>query len=275
MKAERVGADTMLARIVKMVSEAQRSRAPIQRLADLVAGWFVPAVIAVAVLAFAAWMIWGPAAAFTYALLAAVSVLIIACPCALGLATPMSIMVGVGRGAAGGHPDPQRRGAGAPGEGRHAGRSTRPARSPSAGRPSPRSKAWAASPRRRSCGWRPAWSAAASIPSPRQSWRRRSSAASRSATVADFDSPSGKGVTGTVDGKRLLLGTAAFLAAAGRRRRRSRCQGRSVARIGRHRRAAVRRRARRGPFSRQRSGQGDDAGGAEAAPRSPACAWSC
>ena len=100
MKAELVGADTMLARIVKMVSEAQRSRAPIQRLADRVAGWFVPVVIAVAVLAFIAWMIWGPTPAFAYALLAAVSVLIIACPCALGLATPMSIMVGVGRGAA-------------------------------------------------------------------------------------------------------------------------------------------------------------------------------
>ena len=102
MRAERVGADTMLARIVKLVSEAQRSRAPIQRLADVVAGWFVPAVIAVALLAFAAWSIWGPTPTFAYALLAAVSVLIIACPCALGLATPMSIMVGVGRGAAAG-----------------------------------------------------------------------------------------------------------------------------------------------------------------------------
>ena len=99
MKAEKVGVDTMLARIVKLVSEAQRSRAPIQRLADVVAGWFVPAVIAAAVLAAAAWTIWGPEPRFTHALLAAVSVLIIACPCALGLATPMSIMVGVGRGA--------------------------------------------------------------------------------------------------------------------------------------------------------------------------------
>ena len=82
-----------------MVAEAQRSRAPIQRLADVVAGWFVPAVIAVALLAFAAWAIWGPSPALAYALIAAVSVLIIACPCALGLATPMSIMVGVGKGA--------------------------------------------------------------------------------------------------------------------------------------------------------------------------------
>ncbi len=102
MKAELVGSDTMLSRIVKMVAEAQRSRAPIQRLADIVAGWFVPTVIAVSVIAFAAWSIWGPSPAFSYALVAAVSVLIIACPCALGLATPMSIMVGVGRGAAAG-----------------------------------------------------------------------------------------------------------------------------------------------------------------------------
>ncbi len=99
MQAQKVGRDTMLARIVQMVAEAQRSRAPIQRLADRVAAWFVPAVLAVAVLAFIAWSIWGPEPRFGYALVAAVSVLIIACPCALGLATPMSIMVGVGRGA--------------------------------------------------------------------------------------------------------------------------------------------------------------------------------
>ena len=102
LRAERVGADTVLARIVALVAEAQRSRAPIQGLADTVASWFVPAVIAVAVAAFAAWSLWGPSPAFTYALIAAVSVLIIACPCALGLATPMSIMVGVGRGAGAG-----------------------------------------------------------------------------------------------------------------------------------------------------------------------------
>ena len=99
MRAEKVGRDTMLAKIVQMVAEAQRSRAPIQRLADRVAGWFVPLVIAVAVAAFAAWSIWGPEPRFTFGLVAAVSVLIIACPCALGLATPMAIMVGVGRGA--------------------------------------------------------------------------------------------------------------------------------------------------------------------------------
>ena len=99
MRADKIGSDTVLARIVHMVSEAQRSRAPIQRLADSVSAWFVPAVIAAAILAFAAWMIWGPAPALGYALVAAVSVVIIACPCALGLATPMSIMVGIGKGA--------------------------------------------------------------------------------------------------------------------------------------------------------------------------------
>ncbi len=102
MRAEKVGSDTILARIVHMVAEAQRSRAPIQRLADIVSAWFVPAVILVAVVAFIAWMVWGPPPAFAYALVAAVSVLIIACPCALGLATPMSIMVGVGKGATAG-----------------------------------------------------------------------------------------------------------------------------------------------------------------------------
>ncbi|HUZ33633.1 MAG TPA: heavy metal translocating P-type ATPase [Xanthobacteraceae bacterium] len=99
MRAEKIGRDTMLARIVQTVAAAQRSRAPIARLADQVAAWFVPVVIAVALAAFAAWSIFGPEPRFTLGLLAAVSVLIIACPCALGLATPMSIMVAVGRGA--------------------------------------------------------------------------------------------------------------------------------------------------------------------------------
>jgi len=99
MRAEKVGRETMLAQIVRMVADAQRSRAPIQRLADQVSGWFVPLVIGIAIVAFVAWSIWGPEPRFTFGLIAAVSVLIIACPCALGLATPMSIMVGVGRGA--------------------------------------------------------------------------------------------------------------------------------------------------------------------------------
>jgi len=99
MRADKIGAETMLARIVQMVADAQRSRAPIQRVADMVAGYFVPVVIGCAILAFIAWAVWGPAPPLAYGLLAAVSVLIIACPCALGLATPMSIMVGTGRGA--------------------------------------------------------------------------------------------------------------------------------------------------------------------------------
>ena len=102
MRADKVGADTLLAQIVAMVAEAQRSRAPIQRMADQVSGWFVPAVMLAALTAFAAWSMFGPPPSMAFALVAAVSVLIIACPCALGLATPLSIMVGVGRGAAAG-----------------------------------------------------------------------------------------------------------------------------------------------------------------------------
>jgi P-type Cu+ transporter len=102
MIAEAVGHDTMLSRVVQMVAQAQRSRAPIQAVADQVAGWFVPAVVAVAVVTFAVWALVGPEPRFTHALLNAIAVLIIACPCALGLATPMSIMVGIGRGAAAG-----------------------------------------------------------------------------------------------------------------------------------------------------------------------------
>ena len=102
IRAERVGSDTLLAQIVRMVSEAQRSRAPIQRLADVIASYFVPAVVAIAIAAFVAWSVWGPDPRLAHGLLAAVAVLIIACPCALGLATPMSIMVGTGRGASAG-----------------------------------------------------------------------------------------------------------------------------------------------------------------------------
>ena len=99
MRAEKVGADTLLAQIVHMVASAQRSRAPIQRMADQVSAWFVPVVILIAVLTFVVWLVWGPSPQFSYALVTSVAVLIIACPCALGLATPMSIMVGVGKGA--------------------------------------------------------------------------------------------------------------------------------------------------------------------------------
>src|SRR4029453_11787657 len=99
MRAEKIGSETLLSQIVQMVADAQRTRAPIQKLADTVSGYFVPAVIAIAVITFVIWSIFGPAPAMAYALVNAVSVLIIACPCALGLATPMSIVVGVGRAA--------------------------------------------------------------------------------------------------------------------------------------------------------------------------------
>ena len=99
LRAERVGGDTLLAQIVRMVGEAQRTRAPIQRLADRIAAYFVPAVVLAAVASFAAWSLWGPAPRLAHALVNSVAVLIIACPCALGLATPMAIMVGTGRGA--------------------------------------------------------------------------------------------------------------------------------------------------------------------------------
>ena len=112
VEARRVGKDTVLAQIVEMVASAQRSRAPIQKLADQVAGWFVPAVIGVAVVAFVAWAVWGPSPSLAYGLVSAIAVLIIACPCALGLATPMSVMTATGRGRAGRGADPRRRGAG-------------------------------------------------------------------------------------------------------------------------------------------------------------------
>ena len=128
VRAERVGADTLLAQIVQMVAEAQRSRAPIQRLADVVAGWFVPAVIASAALTFGLWAAFGPEPRLAHALINAVAVLIIACPCALGLATPMSIMVATGTRRDGRRAVPQRRGDRAAARCRHRSWSTRPAR---------------------------------------------------------------------------------------------------------------------------------------------------
>ena len=122
MRAERVGADTLLAQIVQMVADAGRTRAPIQRLADVVASWFVPTVVLIAIVAAIVWIAVGPEPRYVNALVVAVSVLIIACPCALGLATPMSIMVGVGRGAQQGVLVRDARSAGDDGEGRHAGR---------------------------------------------------------------------------------------------------------------------------------------------------------
>jgi P-type Cu+ transporter len=210
MRAEKVGRDTMLSRIVQMVAAAQRSRAPIQRLADQVSGWFVPAVIVIAVAAFAAWSIYGPEPRYAFGLVAAVSVLIIACPCALGLATPMSIMVGVGRGAqigvliknaealermekidtlvvdktgtlTEGKPKVV---AVVPARGFEENEALRLASSVEQASEHPLALAIVAAARDRNLNL---------------------------STVAAFDSPTGKGVVGAVDGKRIALGNARFL----------------------------------------------------------------
>ncbi|MBM6595372.1 heavy metal translocating P-type ATPase [Microvirga pudoricolor] len=214
IEAQKVGRDTMLSQIVQLVAEAQRSRAPIQRLADQVSGYFVPAVIGVAVLAFIAWAIWGPEPQFSYGLVAAVAVLIIACPCALGLATPMSIMVGVGRGAGAGVLIKNAEAlehmekvdtlvvdkTGTLTEGRPAVTAIVPAQgfteaevlrlSASAERPSEHPLALAIV----------------------EAADKRGIA---TASVSDFDSPTGKGALGTVEGRRIVLGSAKFLAEHG------------------------------------------------------------
>ncbi|BBK41410.1 copper-translocating P-type ATPase [Allostella vacuolata] len=214
MTAEKVGQETMLARIVQMVADAQRSRAPIQRLADRVAGWFVPAVIAAAVLAFAAWAAFGPEPRFSYGLVAAVAVLIIACPCALGLATPMSIMVGVGRGA----------GVGVL------------IRDAEALERMERVDTLVVDKTGTLTAGRPAVTALLPAPGFGEATLLRMAAAVERAsehpighaiaaaardrgiavpTVADFQSPTGKGAEGTVDGARVRIGGEAFLAEAG------------------------------------------------------------
>ncbi|MFZ0028171.1 MAG: heavy metal translocating P-type ATPase [Pseudolabrys sp.] len=210
MRADKVGRETLLSQIVQMVASAQRSRAPIQRLADQVSAWFVPAVIAAAIAAFGAWAMFGPEPRFSYALVAAVSVLIIACPCALGLATPMSIMLGVGRGAQAGvlikNAEALERmekidtlvidKTGTLTEGRPKVASVLPA----PGFDEAQVLKLAASVERGS-----EHPLAAAIVA---------AAAERKlelATASDFDSPAGKGVTGTVEGKKIALGNARFL----------------------------------------------------------------
>lgn len=214
IEAQKVGRDTMLSQIVQLVAEAQRSRAPIQRLADQVSGYFVPAVIGVALLAFAAWAIWGPEPRMAFGLVAAVSVLIIACPCALGLATPMSIMVGVGRGAQAGVLIKNAEAlehmekvdtlvvdkTGTLTEGKPAVTTIVPAPgftevdilrlAASAERPSehPLAVAIVAAAEKQGVATSP---------------------------VSDFDSPTGKGALGTVEGRRVVLGNKAFLAEHG------------------------------------------------------------
>ncbi|MDR6955926.1 Cu+-exporting ATPase [Ancylobacter sp. 3268] len=214
IRAEKVGRDTMLSRIVQMVADAQRSRAPIQRMADQVSGWFVPAVIIIAITAFAAWGVWGPEPRLAHGLIAAVSVLIIACPCALGLATPMSIMVGVGKGAGAGvlikNAEALERmekvdtlvvdKTGTLTEGKPAVTGIVPA----AGFSENEILRLAASVEKAS--EHPLALAIVAAAEKREIV---------AATVADFDSPTGKGALGTVEGRRIVLGNAAFLKESG------------------------------------------------------------
>jgi len=214
IEARKVGRETMLSRIVQLVAEAQRSRAPIQRLADQVSGWFVPAVIAVAILAFAAWAIWGPEPRFSYGLVAAVAVLIIACPCALGLATPMSIMVGVGRGAQAGvlikNAEALERfekvdtlmvdKTGTLTEGKPAVKAVVPAD----GFTESEALRLAAGVER-----------ASEHPLAVAIVRSADERGVATARVSDFDSPTGKGALGTVENRRVVLGNQAFLAEHG------------------------------------------------------------
>jgi len=214
MLAEKVGRDTLLQRIVQLVAEAQRSRAPIQRLADQVSGYFVPTVIAVAVLAFAAWATFGPEPRFSFGLVAAVTVLIIACPCALGLATPMSIMVAVGRGAQAGvlirDAEALERmekvdtvvvdKTGTLTEGRPAVTTIVPAE----GFDETEILKLAASVER-----------ASEHPLAKAIVRAAEERELKLAPVADFDSPTGKGAIGNVGGRRVLIGNAAFLSEEG------------------------------------------------------------
>jgi Cu+-exporting ATPase len=214
IEAKKIGRDTMLAQIVQLVAEAQRSRAPIQRLADQVSAWFVPAVILVAVAAFAAWATFGPEPRFTYGLVAAVAVLIIACPCALGLATPMSIMVGVGRGAQSGVLI------------KNAEALERMEKvdtlvvdktgTLTLGKPSV-IKIIAADGFAEADVLRLAAGVerASEHPIATAIVRAAAERGLKASAVADFDSPTGKGALGTVEGKEIVLGNASFLAERG------------------------------------------------------------
>ena len=239
-------------------------------------GWFVPLVIAVAALAFVAWAIVGPEPRFAYGLVAAVSVLIIACPCALGLATPMSIMVGVGRGAQRGRADQERRGAGAVREGRHARRrQDRHADRRQAARSS-RCAPAAGSARTSCCGSPRASSGRANIRWPRRSSRAAAERELALGKVEDFDAPAGKGVTGTVDGRswsrrqRALHDEAAGIDVA-----RSRKAGGRAAQRRRDRDLRRGRRQGGGRDRDRRSDQADDAGGGSRARAQRASASSC
>ena len=264
MRAEKVGRDTMLAQIVQMVAAAQRSRAPIQRLADQVAGWFVPAVIAVAVLAFAAWATFGPEPRFAYGLVAAVTVLIIACPCALGLATPMSIMVGVGRGAQAGvlikNAEALERmekvdtlvidKTGTLTEGRPKVVAIKAAEG------FDETRAAAARRQRRAASEHPLARAIVEAAAERKI---------ELAPVRGFDSPTGKGAIGMVERRRVVLGNARFLGELGIATDALEAGGRAAARRRRDRDLRRHRRQARGRHRHRRSGQGQRRRGARGA----------
>ena len=261
IEAQKVGRDTMLSQIVQLVAEAQRSRAPIQRLADQVSGYFVPAVIGVAVLAFVAWAIWGPEPQFSYGLVAAVAVLIIACPCALGLATPMSIMVGVGRGAQAGVLIKNAEAlehmekvdtlvvdkTGTLTEGKPAVTAIVPA----PGFTEAEVLRLSASVER-----------ASEHPLAVAIVAAAEKQGIATAPVTDFDSPTGKGALGTVEGRRIVLGNKAFLAEHGVDVGSAGRAGRQAARGRRDRDLRRRRRNGGGRHRHRRSGEGIDARGA-------------
>ncbi len=266
MRADKVGRDTMLAQIVQMVATAQRSRAPIQRLADQVAGWFVPTVILVAVLAFIAWAVCGPEPRLAFGLVAAVTVLIIACPCALGLATPMSIMVGVGRGAQAGvlikNAEALERmekvdtlvvdKTGTLTEGK------------------PKVVAVVPAP---GFAEKDVLRLAAGVERASEHPLARAvvdAAGERGIVVPEasgFEAPTGKGVTATVEGRRIVIGNAKMLADERHRDHRPRCRGGALARRWRDCGLRRGRRQGRGRHRHRRSGEADDGGGAACARR--------
>ena len=264
MRADKVGRDTLLSQIVKMVAEAQRSRAPIQRLADQVSGWFVPVVIVAALIAFAAWAWFGPEPRMAFGLVAAVSVLIIACPCALGLATPMSIMVGVGRGAQAGvlikNAEALERmekvdtlvvdKTGTLTEGKP----KVVAIVAAAGFDENEILRLAASVER-----------ASEHPLADAIVRSAKERNLESSKVEDFDSPTGKGATGKVDGKTVAAGQCEFPGIARRRNPTAARAGRTPARRRRHRHQYRGRRQAGRAVRHRRSGQTVDAGSVEGA----------
>ena len=270
MRAERVGADTLLARIVHMVAQAQRTRAPVQRLADLVATYFVGTVIAIAVITAVVWGVWGPEPRLVYALVNAVAVLIIACPCAVGLATPISITVAMGQGAHQRHPVPQRRGGGDAARGRHpGGRQDRHADPRPAAARRPRGRGHRRGERPAAGRERRARERASAGAGDGRTRRRRAASACRRSAIS---SPSpGRAWWAAWAGSQVAVGSTAFMQAAGiPPTLRARADAlRAAGKDGDLRRS---RRARRRGDRGRRSDQGDHARGGRRAESARACA---